>query len=243
MVKDEGIHAGHRKRLIERFVKNPEGFLPHEYLELLLFFSIPRKNTNDLAHNLLQTFGTMEKVFSASVEELQVVDGVGERTATFLSLFGQIQKATFNLKEQKERMNNFSSAKATIEKYFEGLTEENFYLFLLDKKHNVITKIRFSDEKISSVGVEVNRIANAFSLNKAVFVIIAHNHPSGNCQPSKQDDFTTQHINLICNLQGVVLADHLIYTKNETYSYFDSGRLTKIKQITELKKIFQYEGV
>ena len=88
-----GLHDGHRARKKEQFRRQGlDGFADHEVLELLLYYAIPRKDTNELAHRLLQKFGSLQNVFSAPLEELAKVDGVGESAALFLTLLPQVQK-------------------------------------------------------------------------------------------------------------------------------------------------------
>ncbi|MBQ7349110.1 MAG: RadC family protein [Clostridia bacterium] len=243
MGNGENVHAGHRERLIGKFLKDSESFLPHELLEMLLFHVLPRKNTNDIAHALLRTFGTLDKVFCATAEELKTVDGVGDKVAAFIILFGALMKATAKKCDVKvEKLNSFSAVKSAVGKYFEGLKEEKLFLFLLKKNHEVITKIEFADQENSKVTADISEIAKAFALHKPAYVIIAHNHPSGDFEPSKQDDFTTENVNVLCEIHGVALVDHIIYTENQIYSYHDSGRLEKIKEVAGLKKLLRHKG-
>ena len=90
MSSDGKKHGGHRDRLRERFIRDGlDGFEEHNILEMLLFYPIPQKDTNELAHALLDRFGSLESVFNATPEELMQIDGVGEHTARFLSMFSK----------------------------------------------------------------------------------------------------------------------------------------------------------
>ena len=88
-----GIHSGHRSRLRQRFLKQGiEGFEPHNILEILLFYGIPYRDTNDIAHKLIDKFGSLEGVFDADIKELTKIDGIGENSATLIKLVPQISK-------------------------------------------------------------------------------------------------------------------------------------------------------
>ena len=85
------VHQGHRARQRKKLLENgPRAFADHELLEMLLYYAIPRRDTNELAHRLLERFGSLQGVFSAPVEELSTVEGVGENAAVLLNLVPQI---------------------------------------------------------------------------------------------------------------------------------------------------------
>ena len=86
----EGLHSGHRERLVNKFIEYPDSFSEHELLELFLFTVLPRKDTNETAHRLLQAFGNITKVFSASAEQLMAVKGVGKTIAAQIVLHSKI---------------------------------------------------------------------------------------------------------------------------------------------------------
>ena len=128
---NSGLHDGHRKRLREKFKKGKEVFNEHELLELLLGYSIARKDTNALAHNLISTFGSLSAVLSASPDALAKVDGVGETTANLLSLVGYI--SSLKKKEQLPvKLDSIDAVKKIAFDVFSGLKNEVFFMFYLD---------------------------------------------------------------------------------------------------------------
>ena len=236
---EKNIHAGHRERLISRFLLNSEGFADHELLELLLFYSIPRKNTNDIAHRLLRNFGDIKNVLFADKESLLAVEGVGERVATEIMLVGKLCKLVASMETKPVYYINAEDVKKYFTKEFENLRTEVFVVCFLDKKYRLINKITFNDRLKDSVEVAVSDIASAVAVQKPKFVLLAHNHPSGNILPSEEDDFATMQINTICDLHGAKLLDHVIFGNN-FFSYRDTGRLNRIKNKSDITNIFKH---
>ncbi len=232
MTDTKDIHSGHRKRMFAKYLASNKDLPDHELLEILLFFAIPRANTNNLAHLLLRRFGNIEKIFETKPEELASIDGIGLKTAEFLSVLGQIlsiiRKRT-PTKRQKA-LSSFDKNKDDAIAFFKNVDHEKTYISLLDKNYVEITRICYEQKEKTSVNALINDVAKAFALNKPCFVLIAHNHPSGLPTPSTQDDFTTAKLNMLCNVHGVTLVDHIIVAGKETLSYFSSGRLQDIKQ-------------
>ena len=233
------LHGGHRERIMQKFLNYPDSFNDHELLELLLFFSIPRKDTNPVAHNLLNTFGNVSEVFSASAEELMAVDGIGEKSAAFIVLLGKLLERAEERKKQKstKKMFSFERNKYDAIEFFRGLNTEQMFISLLDEKFTEITKLVYGQENQEAASALISDIAKAFAIKKPHYVIIAHNHPSGSLTPSKADDETTAQLNLLCAVHGVSLVDHYIVAGDSIYSYHTSGRLKYIKNNYNLQDI------
>ncbi len=243
MKRGEDLHAGHRERVYNKFITNADAFSDHELLELMLFYFIPRKNTNEIAHRLIRAFGSLDKVFSASVEDLKTVDGIGEKTACAIALNGKFLKVIKGREVKKPVLGNIGSVKEVLVKDFKGEPVESFVLYLLDKRYKLITTIEFCDKERDKVSADIPEIAKAFALHKPSFAIIAHNHPSGKVEPSHMDDTTTKKINLLCGAHGVRLVDHFIVSEEEDiYSYNGDGRLDKIKKVADLNYILNGQG-
>ena len=190
MSEQENLHAGHRKRLVDKLIENPDALAPHEYLEILLFPLLPRKNTNDIAHRLLKTFGSLDLIFTASPKELMSVDGVGERVAAELVVFGKLFQLLKGKKEEISYATSFCQIKDYLAACFKNLRDEKLLLVLLNKNYKIITKIEYTDNNSESVTADIPEMAKAVAIHKPTYAIIAHNHPSGNAVPSKSDDLT-----------------------------------------------------
>ena len=119
MSTKDNVHSGHRERIIGKFLDNPNAFLDHELLEILLFYALPRKDTNALAHRIIRRFGSLDKVFNSSKDELKSVEGVGDKIANLIILVGQVHKNLQNSKDVKKRLDTFEKVKNEIKEFFE----------------------------------------------------------------------------------------------------------------------------
>ncbi len=239
MVTKESIHGGHRKRMIEKVINNRDAFVDHEILEVLLYKYIPRKDTNEIAHRLLRTFGSIEKIFSASPKDLQVVEGIGKKVSAEICVLGKIYQIIYEnkIEDKKQNWTSFDKNKEEIIKFFDGMYEEKLLIILLDEKYNKINQLVYKSQDFTMVNANSIDIVNAIVLHKPKNIIIAHNHPSGTAEPSETDDITTQKLNFICSLHGVNLLDHIIVAKNKAYSYHIQNRIQYIKEISDISKI------
>ncbi len=236
----ENLHANHRCRMIEKFSNNPNAFSEHELLEILLFPLIPRKNTNDIAHMLIKTFGSIKNVLSASPKELCSVKGVGVKTASYIALYGKIfESISIKTKQPALTMGfSYESNLNEILENFIGLKVELFVLYLLDKNYKVITKIKYTNNSEKDVNGNVSEIVKAMAINNPAYAIMCHNHPFGNATPSTNDNLSTVKMNMLCSLHGVTLLDHVIVGKNFTsYSYHASGKMFDIKDSYEINSL------
>ena len=236
----ENLHANHRSRMIEKFSNNPNSFSEHELLEMLLYPLIPRKNTNDIAHRLLKTFGSIKNVLSASPKELASVNGVGVKTASSLTLYGKIFESISETAKKPPLSMGFSyesNLKEILENFI-GLKVELFVLYLLDKNYKVINKISYQSNRADEVDGNVSEIVKAIAINNPTYAIMCHNHPFGKAQPSINDDTSTVKMNLLCSLHGVTLLDHVIVGRDfSSYSYHTTGKMIDIKNSYEINSL------
>lgn len=237
MNQKENVHAGHRERMFKKLSSNPDSFLEHELLEVLLFYAQPRKDTNPLAHALIRRFGTIDKVFTASKEELKLVDGVGDSVANLITIVGQSIKMSAKTKGKVEPLSAFDKVREEVAKIFYGKSREYFVVLFLDKNLFKISMMEFTDNNKFEVSADIPELSKAIAVYKPACAIVAHNHPSGSATPSMEDDLTTKKINLLCEIHGVSLLDHVIYTNKECYSYHKTRRMEYIKQEADINKL------
>ena len=238
MSKEKNLHAGHRSRAVELLLNNADALTDHQILEVLLFYVIPRQDTNPLAHKLIKIFGDLDGVFSASLTQLSAVEGVGERVSAFLLAMGEVLKR--GRKKQVMKL-DFSTPQRTKEYLVNLLGEEKnekFIMLLLDKKYSLIAKVEFTDNERHKVSAEIPELVSALNVYKPYYAILTHNHTSGDCSPTKEDDLSTKKINLLCELNGVNLVDHVIVSGNKTFSYKGENLIDQIKKQANLEKIF-----
>ena len=227
----ENLHDGHRERLINKFIEFPDSFSDHELLEIFLFTVMPRKDTNALAHRLVQAFGNVGKVFSATAEQLMTVNGVGKAIAAQIVLHGKLmKKIAATTPDDGKAFTSLDRIKSEIVSLFRGTRTEKFYAFLLGDAFETLFRLEYTGNNESAVFANVAEIARAISLHKPKYAIIAHNHPSGNANPSPQDDKATAKFCIACDLHGVSLVDHIIVAGEKVYSYFVEKRLDFIKE-------------
>lgn len=231
------MHEGHRRRMYEK-LKNDGTLLDHELLEILLFSAYPRINTNPIAHNLLEKFGTLSGVFNASVEQLVSVNGVGESTALFIKCVGECKKRTANESVGIAVLKSVKDFKNFVAVRMRGKTAEVLEFYCLDKNGRVQSIKSFTNDNQNTVEVGTEEIMRVFVTEKPNGIVIAHNHLSGNGVPSGNDDRFTMQVQLLCSINNVNFYDHCIYASDtEIYSYRSVGELAGIKENFNFKDV------
>ncbi len=232
------LHDGHRLRMYEK-LKNTK-LAEHELLEILLYNAVPRKNTNELAHTLIMKFGSLEGVCSASMEELQKIDGVGVQLAGYLFLFGELVRRGIEVEKNRERFTGRFTPHTFmpfVKKIYKDVPFEVVDLYLLDGDGYVMKKQRFSIESISKVQVEPEEISAFLITEGASGVVMVHNHPIGEAVPSNADDVMTKNCQILCSTHNRLLCEHIIYAPNGMYSYYLSGRMKEISENYSVQKV------
>lgn len=229
---DEHLHAGHRERLRQKFTDdhNGEHFPDHELLELLLYFSVPRRNTNEISHRLMEEFGTLDKVFDAERDRLLTVDGVGDSSALLISLVHELARRYAAAKIEEDRgLPVFDSPEkiaAFLRPRFMGVTVERAYLLLFDNAMHLLDCRHLGDGEVSSVLVSVRRIAEYAFGKHAAQVVLAHNHPGGISVPSGEDLALTRKVSQALQLLDIPLLEHFIFSDYSYSTVLSSGAET-----------------
>ena len=222
-----GVHDGHRERLKSRFFEyGLESFNDLNALELLLFYAIPRRDTNLIAHTLLNRFETLDGVFKASKQELCDVEGIGENSAGLIMLIPQIMKKTMVSATRKiVCIDNSDDAGSFFLPRFMGEEDEVAYMLCLDSQRRVIKCTEIGRGVVNSVNINLRQVVETALKYKASSVIISHNHPNGIALPSAEDDIVTKQISQALQMVGVYLADHIVVAEGDFVSYSDSNML------------------
>ena len=224
-----GVHDGHRDRLRQKFAEHGlDPFADHEILELLLFYAIARRDTNTIAHQLLKRFDSLEGVLSAAPESLCQVEGIGEQTALFLRLMGQLQRR-LRLKEERAPaiLNSTQAVGDYFMKRFDCEQLEVLYQVCLDAKGKVLKCCRLSEGTSAAADVNIRRVVEYALRYNATAVILAHNHPSGVALPSREDIVATAQIESALGAIGVTLVDHIIVADGDFVSMAENGTLRR----------------
>lgn len=227
------MHEGHRQRMIEKLVSDSK-LSDHEILEILLFYAIPRKNVNEVAHRLIDTFGSLSKIFEAEEMALTWVDGIGKNTAAFIMTVGKCIKIIEREKDKAPQIFTYESCKKSLITSFKPLAEEKFIIFYLDKKGHVLLRKMMSNHSPVTVDIDVPELMAGVVFSKATDIVVCHNHLAGGCKPSYADDNATARLCNALRAYNVRLADHIIVCKDETFSYRSSGKLESIERNSEL---------
>ena len=183
-----GLHDGHRQRMKERFARHGlDSFAEHEVLELLLYYAIPRRDTNELAHTLLDRFGSLERVFLAPREELMKVPGVGEGAALLLTLVPAVSQYTHRHAPQETILNSVDASGRYFMRLLRHERRELLYQACLDGKGKLLSCRCLSEGGVNMAAVTLRQIVEHALLSGASSVLLAHNHPSGIALPSASD--------------------------------------------------------
>ena len=219
------IHEGHRQRLKRLFLKEGlDQFDESMVLELLLFFAIPQKDTNPLAHTLLNTFGSLHQVLDTPAEELEKVPGVGANVATLLTLI------TATARYYMVSRNNQEVVLSSVDKcgdyllpFFFGRRNETVFLLCLDAKCKVLCCKEVGEGSVNSANVPIRRIVETALFTNATSVVLSHNHPSGLALPSDEDIQTTRRLAMALDAVDITLADHIVVADEDYVSMAQSG--------------------
>ena len=219
------IHSGHRDRLKQRFLQQGlDGFTDIQALELLLFYSIPRQDTNPIAHRLLDHFGSLSQVLEASAEELMRIGGISEHTAVLLTLMNQMGRFYLVDRAKRERvLPTIADCARYLQPYFYGRLKETVYLLCLDAKCKALCCKEIGEGGINSAGISVRKVVETAIREGASTVVLAHNHPSGIAIPSPEDVQTTRRIAAALHSVEVILADHIVVAEDDYVSMVQSG--------------------
>lgn len=214
------IHDGHRERLKQKFLKHGlASFESHEVLELLLFYAIPRCDTNPIAHRLINEFGSLAGVLDASAEDLCRVEGIGSSAAALIVLFREVlERYLVEKQTPPPSLNSLQEIAAYLEPYFFTETKEKAIALYFNGRREVLGCVTLSRGSIVGTEATARDIAeNAFRLN-ATGVVLAHNHPVGDAAPSTQDVETTRSLVASLRPMNIELIDHLIFAPNSYFS-------------------------
>lgn len=220
-------HKGHRQRMRERVQSyGLDSLAEHEALEYVLYLTNAQKDTNGIAHDLIDRFGDFAAVLEASEEELCTVEGVGPSTARMLHLLPQISRyygrsrtSTTRCIKTTEQMGSYLMAKFAWSDY------ERAMLVSLDSRKRVRAAVWLREGTSDRVSLDIKNVVAAAIKGGTDAVVLCHNHPNGMAMPSREDLQATENIVRALGLVKIQLRDHLILTETEYFSMREEGRL------------------
>lgn len=219
------MHDGHRERVKQRFQRDGlDGFTDIQVLELLLFYCIPRKDTNPTAHLLLERFGSLSQVLEAPISELVKVDGISENAAVYIQLVRQVGR--YYLVDRASKVQILSSLESCAEylkTFFFGRKVETVFMLCLDAKCKVLCCKQISEGSVNSTGISIRKVVEQALAANASVVVLAHNHPGGMAVPSNEDVLTTRRVAAALKAVEVHLLDHIVVGDDDYVSMVQSG--------------------
>ena len=226
MTEKKHMHEGHRQRMFERYDKTGfEGFSDHEILEMLLFYVFKQKDTNALAHKILEKYSTLRDVFRAPVPNLMQIDGVGKSTARYLNIIGETCDFVSKVKDPKKLTSD--NTPKFLDKIFRGKEREEFYIICLDPKNNILCYKMLDRGGFENTEINLGKaIKTALDYDSAK-VIFAHNHPSGIDIASDADITVTSMLESAMHLVGIKMLDHIIYAGGKCISIMQNYKVRK----------------
>lgn len=217
-----GVHSGHRQRMRERFLSGGlEGFGDHEVLELILFYAIPRRDVNELAHRLVESFGSFKGVLDADFEDLCKIDGIGENAATLIKIFAESFRKYVLSDEDVYVYDKIAKVGEYAVKLFIGVSVEKLYALLFDNKMKLLDTVMVAEGVVNTVRVSTRTICEKALKKNASCVILAHNHPNGIPQPSDEDVRYSSFLRDFLANFDITLIDHIIVSGRYYKAIFD----------------------
>lgn len=211
------IHEGHRERLKKQFLLNGlDGFTEFQILEILLFYAIPRRDTNPIAHALIDRFGSLSNVLDAPMAKLVKEGGLTENAATFLKLVKEAGRCCESDRSKKKKMlGSLSECGEYLKPFFINQKNEVVYLLSLDAKLKVLGCRQVGEGSVNYASVPIRRCVEIALEDGASTVVLAHNHPSGLAIPSDDDIHATRRLAAALSAVEIILADHIVVAVDE----------------------------
>lgn len=209
-----------------------QALAPHEVIECMLYPFIPRKDTSPLARRLLAEFVTLDGVFHASEEELLKVEGMPKSAAFY---FPQLVRLNIHMRSEEVNRRRAFTGMQEAKSYFSDIighapVEEQHALFLDAKRRLLCAKKMSNTSAPDSTELDIRQLTDYALKYKAAFVILGHNHPSGETTPSRADVHLSLAAGMTLKGIGVTLLDHIIVARGKSLSLWEEGYLDRLKQ-------------
>lgn len=234
-VSPQHDHAGHRRRMKDRVLQfGLESLADHEVLEVLLYFAVPRSDTNALAHRLLRQFGSLSQVLEADMLDLQRLCGLSHNTAFLLKFSAQLAGRYLR---DKNRSRQELSDTQKLKEYASGLYVEQdvevAYMLCMDSQLHLRQLVKLSEGTVSGVNIHVPQVVENALRHKARHVVLIHNHPGGRARISTEDfNVTKSCLNALSYVQ-INLLDHIVVCGTECISFVEKNYIDTIRRMNK----------
>lgn len=224
---EKEIHKGHRKRVKARFLKEGlDGFEDHQALELLLFYCYPMKDTNEIAHKMINAFGSLSALFDAHPLDIKDKCGCTENVAVLISLIPELAKRYTQLKwADRPLLDSSKKVGSFALSLYLNDPNECFFIICLDNQRHLIKAVKISEGTIDEAPVYPRKIVEECVRYKAASVVLSHNHPSGSLAASRSDIEATKKIKSALDTIEVDVLDHIIVASGKYLSFAEKKLL------------------
>lgn len=221
-----GLHNGHRQRMYQKISQG--GLCDHELLETLLFFAIPRRNTNDIAHRLIRKFRSLSGVLNATADELSEVEGMGDSSAAFVQCIGEIIK-NCNTTLKREIPSHYVSDEfiAFVKNTYADISHEVLDVYFLQDDTYIYLRRRFIGD-CSSVTLQIKWLQKLIFDCEPTGIVLVHNHPSGCAEPSTEDRIALEQCQQLCLNMNVLFCEFLVCADEGVYSFYKTGEIARV---------------
>ena len=239
--KEENLHEGHRKRLIDLALSaGVDNMSDVQVVELFLTYIFPRGDVNPLAHKLLDVYENFTQIVDADINDLMRVSGINERAAKKISLFGEMFYYYTSAKMgRKYAVSCVADIIDVVEDHLRFRTTENMLLLAISAGNYITHKRRFKMNSTNNVGISVLDLTNFLSTAKPASLVVAHCHPYGKATPSPEDDVAFKTVDGLCRTCGVNLIDSYIVGEDGVFSQRDDKLVRTYCDIEQLKLSFK----
>lgn len=231
-VSSESANQGHRGRLREKFMSaGLEGFHDYEVVELLLTLATPRKDCKSAAKAALKRFKTLPAVMEASTAELCEIDGIGPKNCFGIKLVKAVaDRYRYQRLVRGDSLHHSREVFDYLCLTLRDRSRESFVMICLDAKNRVTAAETLFEGTLTASSVYPREVIRAALGHRAAAVIFAHNHPSGEPAPSKEDMLLTRQLLFACRMVGITMHEHLIVGHNRYYSFADEGHVARLQR-------------
>lgn len=226
------IHSGHRRRLREKVkISGLKSLSEHEVVELLLNYSIPRQNTNPLAHNLINNFGSLAKVIDADYYDLLKVKGMGEESALFFNVLSNLIKEykISKAKDENVIIRTTMDGVTYFRKHLAVEEKEILHIICMSKLGKIISAFTFDGDSDMNLNFDFKMFVDKVNRDNVFSVMMFHTHPAGKAEPSLKDLQTTQRCVYICHMLGINFLDHIVLNETDFCSMHQCGFIERMK--------------
>ena len=221
------VHDGHRDRVKKQFLEHGgSGMTEIQFLEMLLYYAIPRRDTNVLAHALLDHYGSLKEVLDAEPGDLQRIAGVGDNTVLLLKT---VREALRRYVTEPIRETHYICSHREAGDYFVHILQyervEKVYLMCLNGRGGVISCNEIASGTLCAVNINIRTLVDEAVRRRSASVVLAHNHPDAFALPSAEDRAFTIELKHALDLMDIRLYDHIIVSDGDYVSFAQSGFL------------------